>query len=80
MLKNKSGKIVNITSIVGHTKYRSIKLRCFQSRYYCNVKKFSHRICKKKYIYKLRIPGFIKTNMTDKISEEYKNYSFLRYR
>ena len=73
MLKNKSGKIVNITSIVGHTG------NIGQSNYAASkagIIAMSKSLAieyAKKYIYKLRIPGFIKTNMTDKISEEYKN-------
>ena len=52
MLKNKYGRVVNITSIVGHTgnlgqsNYAASKAGMIR-----NVKKFSDRICKKKYYY-----------------------------
>ena len=53
MLK-KYGKIINITSIVGHTgQFRSGKLLCFKSRNSCIFKEFSTRVCKKKYKYQL---------------------------
>jgi 3-oxoacyl-[acyl-carrier protein] reductase len=43
MLKNKSGKIVNITSVVGHTgNLGTSKLYSFKSRYSCNVKKLGN--------------------------------------
>ena len=38
MLKNKSGKIINITSVVGHTgNLGTIKLYCIKSRNYSDV-------------------------------------------
>ena len=52
MLKNKSGKIINITSVVGHTgnvgqaNYTASKAGISR-----NVKKPCNRICKKKYKY-----------------------------
>ena len=42
MLKNKSGKIINITSVVwSYRKFGSIQLYCIKSWYCCNVKEFS---------------------------------------
>ena len=50
MLKNKYGRIVNITSSCrSYRKFRSSKLCSFKSRHNWNVKKFSYRVCKKKY-------------------------------
>ena len=40
MLKNKNGKIINITSVVGHTgNIGQVKLCCIKSWNYWNVKK-----------------------------------------
>ena len=65
MLKNKYGKIINITSIVGsYRKFRPSKLRCFKSWNSCFFKKFSNRICKKNININCVSPGFIKTEMT----------------
>jgi 3-oxoacyl-[acyl-carrier protein] reductase len=49
MLKNKSGKIINITSVVGHTGNLGQANYTASKAGSCNVKKFSNRICKKKY-------------------------------
>ena len=50
MLKNKNGKIINITSVVGHTgNIGTSKLCSIKSRINWYVKKFSFRIWKKKY-------------------------------
>ena len=45
MLKNKSGKIVNITSVVGHTGNLDRQIILLLKRYNCNVKEFGNRIC-----------------------------------
>ena len=73
MLKNKSGKIINITSIVGHTGNLG------QSNYSASkagVVAFSKSLAieyaKKKINVNCVSPGFIKTEMTDKINEEFK--------
>ena len=42
MMKNNSGRVINITSIVGHRQYWTVKLRCLKSRYCWNVKKSIH--------------------------------------
>ena len=50
MLKNKYGRIVNITSIVGHTgNLGQANYAASKAANHWNVKKFSYRICKKKY-------------------------------
>ena len=47
MLKNKYGRIVNIISIVGHTGNLGQSNYAASKAAWCNVKKFSNRICKK---------------------------------
>ena len=73
MLKNKSGKIINITSIVGHTGNMG------QSNYAASKaavvafsKSLSIEYAKKNININCVSPGFIKTDMTDKIGEEFK--------
>ena len=73
MLKNKSGKIINITSIVGHTGNMG------QSNYAASKagvvafsKSLSIEYAKKNININCVSPGFIKTDMTDKIDEEFK--------
>jgi 3-oxoacyl-[acyl-carrier protein] reductase len=73
MLKNKSGKIINITSIVGHTGNSG------QSNYSASKagilafsKSLAIEYAKKNININCVAPGFIKTDMTDKINEEFK--------
>ena len=73
MLKNKSGKIINITSIVGHTGNLG------QSNYSASKagivafsKSLAIEYARKNININCVSPGFIKTEMTDKISEEFK--------
>jgi 3-oxoacyl-[acyl-carrier protein] reductase len=73
MLRNKYGKIVNITSVVGHTgnlgqaNYAASKAgivgfsKCLAIEY-----------AKKKININCISPGFIKTEMTDKINDDFK--------
>ena len=59
MLKNKYGRIVNITSIVGHTgNLGQSNYAASKAGMIGNVKKFSNRICKKKYYNKLCFTWF----------------------
>ncbi|MFL2889461.1 MAG: 3-oxoacyl-ACP reductase FabG [Pelagibacteraceae bacterium] len=73
MLKNKKGKIVNITSIVGHTgnpgqaNYAASKAGIIGFS-----KSLALEYAKKKININCVSPGFIKTEMTDKISEDHK--------
>jgi len=73
MLKNKSGKIINITSIVGHTGNLG---QANYSASKAGILAFSKTLaieCAKKNININCIsPGFIKTEMTNKINEEFK--------
>ena len=73
MLRAKSGKIINITSIVGHTGNAG------QSNYSASKagiigfsKSLAIEYAKKKININCVSPGFIQTEMTDKINEEYK--------
>ena len=74
MLKNKSGKIVNITSIVGHTgNIGQSNYAASKAGIIAMSKSLAIEYAKKNIFINCVSPGFIKTNMTDKISEEYKN-------
>ena len=72
-IKNKNGKIVNITSIVGHTGNLG------QSNYSASKagivgfsKSLAIEYARKNININCVSPGFIKTEMTDKINEEFK--------
>ena len=73
MLKKKYGKIINITSIVGHTgnlgqaNYASSKAGIIAFS-----KSLAIEYAKKNININCVSPGFIKTDMTDKINEEFK--------
>ena len=73
MLKKKYGKIINITSIVGHTGNLG------QSNYAASKagiiafsKSLAIEYAKKNININCVSPGFIKTDMTDKINDEFK--------
>jgi 3-oxoacyl-[acyl-carrier protein] reductase len=73
MLKNKYGKIINITSIVGHTGNAG------QANYAASKagivgfsKSLAIEYAKKKININCISPGFIKTEMTDRINEDFK--------
>jgi len=73
MLKNKYGRIVNITSIVGHTGNRG------QANYAASkagiigmTKSLAIEYAKKNITLNCLSPGFIQSNMTDKIVESIK--------
>ena len=73
MLKNKYGRIINITSIVGHTGNLG------QSNYSASKagiigmsKSLAIEYAKKNITINCVSPGFIETKMTDKISDEMK--------
>ncbi len=73
MLKNKSGKIINITSVVGHTGNAG------QSNYTASKagvvamsKSLAIEYAKKNINVNCISPGFISTAMTDKIDERFK--------
>ena len=73
MLKKKSGKIVNITSIVGHTgNMGQANYAASKAGIIAFSKSLAIEYAKKKININCVSPGFIKTEMTDKINEEFK--------
>ncbi len=73
MLKNKYGKIVNITSIVGHTgNLGQANYTASKAGIIAMSKSLALEYAKKNININCISPGFIKTAMTDKIDEKYK--------
>ena len=73
MLKQKSGKIVNITSIVGHTgNLGQANYAASKAGIVAFSKSLALEYAKKNINVNCVSPGFIKTEMTDKINEEFK--------
>tara|TARA_X000000950_G_scaffold271368_1_gene352364 strand:- start:1036 stop:1767 length:732 start_codon:yes stop_codon:yes gene_type:complete len=73
MLKKKSGKIINITSIVGHTgNIGQANYAASKAGIVAFSKSLALEYAKKNININCVSPGFIKTEMTDKINEEYK--------
>ena len=73
MIKNKSGKIINITSIVGHTgNFGQANYSASKAGIVGFSKSLALEYAKKNININCVSPGFIKTEMTDKIPEEYK--------
>jgi len=73
MLKNKSGKIVNITSVVGHTgNLGQANYTASKGGITAMSKSLAIEYAKKNININCISPGFIKTAMTDKIDEKYK--------
>jgi len=73
MLKNKSGKIVNITSVVGHTgNLGQANYTASKAGIVAMSKTLAIEYSKKNININCISPGFIKTTMTDKIDEKYK--------
>ena len=74
MLKNKFGKIINITSVVGHAgNIGQANYAASKGAIASMSKSLSLEYAKKNITINCIAPGFIKTTMTEKISEEYKN-------
>jgi 3-oxoacyl-[acyl-carrier protein] reductase len=73
MLKNKSGKIINITSIVGHTgNLGQANYAASKAGIIAFSKSLAIEYAKKNININCVSPGFIKTDMTDKIDENFK--------
>ena len=73
MLKNKNGKIINITSIVGHTgNIGQANYAASKSGLIGMSKSLALEYGKKNIKVNCISPGFIKSDMTDKISEAHK--------
>ena len=73
MLKNKYGKIVNITSIVGHTgNIGQANYAASKAGIIGMTKSLAIEYAKKNLNLNCISPGFIETSMTDKISENMK--------
>jgi 3-oxoacyl-[acyl-carrier protein] reductase len=73
MLKNKSGKIVNITSVVGHTgNLGQANYTASKAGIVAMSKSLAIEYAKKNININCISPGFIKTAMTDKIDDKFK--------
>ena len=73
MLKNKSGKIVNITSVVGHTgNLGQANYTASKAGIIAMSKSLAIEYAKKNINVNCISPGFIKTVMTDKIDDKFK--------
>ena len=74
MLKNKSGKIINITSVVGHTgNLGQANYAASKAGIIAMSKSLSIEYAKKNININCISPGFIKTAMTDNIDEKFKD-------
>jgi len=74
MLKKKFGKIINITSIVGHTgNLGQANYTASKGGVTSMSKSLSLEYAKKNITVNCIAPGFIMTSMTEKINEDYKN-------
>ena len=73
MIKKKYGKIINITSIVGHTgNLGQANYAASKAGIIAFSKSLAIEYAKKKIFVNCVSPGFIKTDMTDEINEEIK--------
>ena len=73
MLKNKKGKIINITSVVGHTgNLGQSNYTASKAGIIAMSKSLAIEYAKKNINVNCISPGFIKTTMTDKIDDKFK--------
>ena len=74
MLKTKKGKIINITSVVGHTgNLGQANYTASKAGIIAMSKSLAIEYAKKNININCISPGFIKTAMTDKIDEKFKD-------
>ncbi|EMH80315.1 3-oxoacyl-[acyl-carrier-protein] reductase [alpha proteobacterium HIMB114] len=74
MIKNKSGSIVNITSVVGHTgNAGQANYTASKAGVVAMTKSLAKEYAKKNIRVNCVSPGFIATDMTKDLKEEYKN-------
>ena len=74
MLKNKKGKIINITSVVGHTgNLGQANYTASKAGLVAMSKSLAIEYAKKNINVNCISPGFIKTAMADKIDEKFKD-------
>jgi len=73
MLKNKSGKIINITSVVGHTgNIGQANYTASKAGIVAMSKSLAIEYAKKNVNVNCISPGFISTSMTDQIDQKFK--------
>ena len=73
MLKNKSGKIINITSVVGHTgNLGQSNYTASKAAIVAMSKSLAIEYAKKNININCISPGFIETAMTEKIDEKFR--------
>ena len=73
MLKSKKGKIINITSVVGHTgNIGQANYTASKAGVVAMSKSLALEYGKKNINVNCISPGFITTDMTDKINDDYK--------
>ena len=74
MLKNKFGRVINITSIVGHTgNIGQVNYSASKAGIVAMSKSLAIEYAKKNITINCVSPGFIQTKMTDSISEKFKS-------
>tara|TARA_B100000212_G_C27281698_1_gene493372 strand:+ start:225 stop:962 length:738 start_codon:yes stop_codon:yes gene_type:complete len=74
MLKNKNGKVINITSVVGHTgNLGQANYTAAKAGIVAMSKTLAVEYAKKNINVNCISPGFIKTNMTEMIDSKYKD-------
>ena len=74
MIKNKKGKIINITSVVGHTgNLGQSNYTASKAGIVAMSKSLAIEYAKKNININCISPGFIRTTMTDKIDEKFKH-------
>ena len=73
MIKNKSGKIINITSVVGHTgNLGQANYTASKAGIIAMSKSLAIEYAKKNININCISPGFVKTEMTDKLDDKFK--------